>query len=324
MSNSGSYFYRCYSDSSAGALISGKGHALGRPFGSVHLRAEFDNHIELRTKKCTALVSTSNRLIDTLRRAFSKVYNGHEDPTQVWVAFFCVPDIDRHVYHHAEDLAKRWNLSNPERLRYEYIFEWEIPKRYLIHKVSVKTLMERGLHMGGCLPDYTIPPTAELKEDFARIYLDPTNDGFFNGIALGNLAHYFGARAPVRQIAHQLVQDCVGYVDPNAQLVSVSYGNNVVKHIDFAFFRGMDDGIEIALIDWWLTDSNFANAYGDYCVWASQIEERLVTECEALYEALLDDEDASIERYEREKQRLREEHHQVVVEVENAAIDLGL
>ncbi|KAF2676369.1 hypothetical protein K458DRAFT_410580 [Lentithecium fluviatile CBS 122367] len=224
MGKPGSYFYRCYSKSSAGGLISGKGRRHGRLSGT-DLYSEFVNHVRLRTMEPTALISASNRLIDTLRRAFSKLYDDEESPNQIWITFIHVPDVDKHVYHHAEGLAKKWNCPNSRRLRYKYIFEWEIPEKYLIHKVSVETLIERGFDMKEYLFDGALPSTSTLREEVATRILKPLNGGYHIGLNLGLLARRFGARAPVRQIALQLHQDYshVRIIDDDAQIVSISY-----------------------------------------------------------------------------------------------------
>jgi hypothetical protein len=313
MDKSGKYFYRCYSNSSAGGLISGKGRRHGRQLGT-DLRAEFVSHVLDPTMEPTALISASNRLIDTLQRAFSKFYNNGEIPDQIWIAFIYVPDEDKHIYHHAEDLAKKWNYPNPGRLRYEYIFEWEIPARYLIHKVSVETLITRGFDMNQYLLDYALPPTSILRKELARRILEPSHGGYHIGFDLGHLARCFGARAPVRQLALQLLRDCshVRCIDDNTQTVIVSYVDNQIDHLDFSHFCDIEDGIDTALYDWWLADPDFFNAYEEHRAWASQIENDIKGE-----RKLWLDGDIGIEEYEKHKQ-------QADTIIKDAAISLGL
>ncbi|KAF2004753.1 hypothetical protein P154DRAFT_586372 [Amniculicola lignicola CBS 123094] len=272
MSDSGKFFYRCYSESSVGGLISGKGRGHGRLF-STALRSEFWNHVQLDNKKPTALVSTSNRLIDTIQRAFNKFYRNREHPGQIWIAFIYVPDVDQHVYHHAEYLAKKYGCQNSGRLRYEYLFEWQIPENCLLHKVSVKTLIEREFNMEEYLDQNgVLPPTWELREEFAQRNLCPSDGGHDIGLSLGLLARRFGARAPVRRIALQLLLDCadVKSIDYNTQMVKIAYsGNRFI--MDFSHFRDIDDGIDTALFEWWLEESQFMDAYEEHCDWALQI-----------------------------------------------------
>ena len=297
MESPGSYLYRCYSDSSAGGLISGKDKD-GRSLSNAALHSEFINHVQLRAQNPTALVSASNRLIDTLRRAFSKLYEDKEISSKIWIAFIYVPDVDKHVFHHAEGLAKILELPNSERFRYEYIFEWDIPKKYLIHKVSVETLVERGFDMKEYLIGNALPPTSILRGEFSKRVLEPSKGGYHIGLDLGFLARCFGARAPVRQIAFQLHQDCsaVRFINHNAQILSISYWGNQVTHLDFAHFCDLEDGIDTALYDWWLADSEFFYAYKD-----------AKREWDLWYEAALEDGDNDVD-----------------TRVENAAIRLGL
>ncbi|KAF2802114.1 uncharacterized protein BDZ99DRAFT_483133 [Mytilinidion resinicola] len=197
MGKSGRYFFRCFSNSSAGGLISGKG-CRGRRLSETDLHSEYVNHVLLRATVPTALISVSSRIIDTLRRAFNKLYEDEESPDQIWITFIYVPDTDKDVYHHAEDLAKKWNYPDNGKLRYEYIFTWEIPEKYLIHKVSVETLIKRGLDMKGYLLNGALPRTSILRQEVVRKILDPSNGGYDIGLSLGFLARCFGARAPIR------------------------------------------------------------------------------------------------------------------------------
>jgi hypothetical protein len=108
----------------------------------------------------------------------------------------------------------------------EYIFEWEIPEKYIVHKVSVQTLLERGLNMERYC-DYSndkrqLPPAYLLRQDIAKHILDPgNNDAYEIGMSLGHMARCFGARAPVCDIAHLLLSECTqfSHVDHDAQTV---------------------------------------------------------------------------------------------------------
>jgi hypothetical protein len=256
MDQPGKYFYRCYSSSSAGTLISGKGHGYGQRLGA-NLYAEFISHV-LRPSQWepTALISTSGRLIDTLQRAFSKFYNDKENPSQIWIAFIHVPDVDEHIYHHAEDLGRQFAHPEPGKLHYEYLFEWEIPKKYLIHTVSVQTLLNRGLNMEYYLHNGKFPNTRELLERFTSTMFKPSYSAYEIGLELGLLVRAFGARAPVCQVARQLLYDCVRRI----------YRDREILH-------DIKDGIDTALIDWWLADVDFYDAYNEHCDWASDIED---------------------------------------------------
>jgi hypothetical protein len=270
MSANTTYFYRCHSKSSAGSLISGKGRSQGRRLSDSGLGSEFINHTHLQSADPTALISVSSRLIDTIQRAFNKFYEQGECPGQIWIAFIYVPDVHKHVYHHAEYLADKYHLANPSRLQYEYIFEWEIPEEYLIHQVSVETLMACGadmkefLHFGEGYPCRgALPPTSVLRDEFAAELLESSDDGYAGGIGLGLLARCFGARSPLRQITQQLLRDCIRerFIDNDDQLIRVSYKGNDGTVLDFAHYRVIENGVELGLYDWRLTDSDFFGAY---------------------------------------------------------------
>ena len=263
MSDRGKYFYRCYSQTSAGGLISGKGPGQARPLGD-NLLPEFINHLTLQTTRPTALVSVSSRMIDTLRRAFNKYYEYREDPSQIWIAFIYVPNVDKHAgaYHHAMGLAERFKMRGFRLLQYEYIFEWEIPQKYFIHEVSVETLKKRGFTMSEFLVKkkfggVTLPRIPELKKNFAKAILGSSDNAYEVGIYLGLLARSFGARSPLHQIILQLQLDCfrINTVNPDDQLFRFSYDDD---------FPAIENGVDEVLIDWWLTDPDFCVEYEDH------------------------------------------------------------
>ncbi len=288
MQAAGKYFYRCFSNDSAGGLVSGKGRSLGQ-LSHDSLWTEFNNHAILRARVPTALVSVSSRVIDTIQRAFNKHYNDRVSPDQIWIVFIHVLDVDSHVYHHGENLAQRWGLSKPEMLRYEYFFEWEISEQYVLHKVSVRMLLQRGFHLDEYRVGQALPSTREFREEFAKKNLHPRYGGYGIGLSLGGLARHFGARAPVRQIALQLQQDCCfeRFVDPEHHSMNVSYWDDSsgIFKLDFSHFREIEDGINTALFDWWLADSQFVTAYQNHCVRASRLKEDIKRQWDVWYAA---------------------------------------
>jgi len=218
-------------------------------------------------------------MIDTLRRAFNKYYEYREDPSQIWIAFIYVPNVDKHAgaYHHAMGLAERFKMRGFRLLQYEYIFEWEIPQKYFIHEVSVKTLMQRGFNMSEFLVKknsgkIALRPIPELKNYFARTILESSDNAHEVGIYLGLLARCFGARSPSRQITLQLQQDCfpITSVNHDDQVFRLSYEDGSRVLIGFDDVRAIEDGVDVVLLDWWLTDPDFCAAYEDHLAWAEQ------------------------------------------------------
>jgi hypothetical protein len=317
------YFYRCFSERSAGGLVSGKGRSAKR-LSKQELCAEFENHQQLKATVPTALISVSTRVIDTLGRASDKLYLAEESPDKIWIAFIRVPDADKDVYHHAEKLAEQCWHKKPRLLRYEYIFTWEIPHKYVMHQVSNKTLLDRGLKMEVYLRSPALPTTLALRENEARKILDPSYPAFDKGLNLGFLARCFGARAPTRRIASQLIRDCLrGHLDDDAQIMWVSYPNYQAR-IEFREICDIEDGIDTALGDWWLTRSRFLDAYEEHCAWASEIKDVMEREWDVWCDAAMNRAsygDSDIEFY---AQQLRAKEEKLLAKIEKAAIALGL
>jgi hypothetical protein len=145
MANSINYS-QTYSDSSAGQTISAKGR--GDPLADAALLYEFRNHANIWNREPTALVSVSSRIVDTLKRAFDKCYENDESPQDIWIAFIEVPPAINNVptqFHLAQVLAEKCKLSEPNLFYHELVFEWAIPEKYVIHKVFLQTLMDRGI-----------------------------------------------------------------------------------------------------------------------------------------------------------------------------------
>jgi hypothetical protein len=70
-------YTRAYSKSSARQFVSAK-EPTGDALSDTALVKEFRNHADKRNRESTALVSDSDRIIDTLKRAFNKHYKDGE------------------------------------------------------------------------------------------------------------------------------------------------------------------------------------------------------------------------------------------------------
>jgi hypothetical protein len=128
--------------------VSGKGKEDQKL--SIHeLLCEFKNHKkgarklneEICRERLTALILVTVSFIDALRRAFD------DELDQIWIVFISVLHKNKATYHHAEYLAREMGLDETNMFKDEYIFEWEVPEKYIVHKVSVRTLLERKLSM---------------------------------------------------------------------------------------------------------------------------------------------------------------------------------
>ena len=271
--------------------------------------------------------------VNALRRTFNKVYKDKESPDDIWIVLVRVTAEDNNLYHSAESLAKAVEEEEPSRFRNEFLCEWEIPKRHFVHKVSARTLLERGMqrHLRldeeGCRH---LPPTKDLRHQIARDKLDPSNDGFGIGISLGHMAKCFGARAPVYDIAHDILADCswILLLDHDLQTVRVSYWLGHEAHLDFEHFYWIENGIDTSIMEWWLQDTQFLLDYGDFREWASSLESEMEEQWEALFEARnLDDTSDCVmisRGLDERHQRLKERKDAMNAEIEAAALKLGL
>jgi hypothetical protein len=152
-----------YSTNSARQLVSGKG-SKGDPSTDIALLYEFQNHANLENSNPTALVSCSDRIVDTLKRAFDKHYQNREPSADIWIAFIEVlPNINARI-HSAKNLAEKCTVWEPDKFSHEVVFEWAIPEKSVVHEVSLQTLMKRDLERQFFLH----PSTADVRSYTAR------------------------------------------------------------------------------------------------------------------------------------------------------------
>ncbi|KAK5990609.1 hypothetical protein PT974_08878 [Cladobotryum mycophilum] len=130
-------FTRAFSATSAGGLCSGLGSA-GPRLTDEQLLFHFGRHQRLKNKHPTALVSVSDRIIDTLRRAFNKHYKDGESPEDIYIIFVkTLGNLNGIAIHSARDLAKKGQNSKSNQFMHEFLFEWAIPEKYVVHTISV-------------------------------------------------------------------------------------------------------------------------------------------------------------------------------------------
>ncbi|KFZ03536.1 hypothetical protein V502_10865 [Pseudogymnoascus sp. VKM F-4520 (FW-2644)] len=247
-------YTRVYSERSVGKLVSGKG-PNGAPLSDTALLDEFRNHSNKDNREPTALISGSDRIVDTLKRALDKHYKDRESLADIWIAFIEVPPTTNETatrIHSAKELAERCKLEKPNKFSHEVVFEWAIPKNYVAHEVSLQTLMGRGLQKH-C---FFKPSTIEVRRYNAKQLRH--HDPWEIGLALGFFAQNFGARAPLNWISHQLFYDCVWSRIEGDDVVRLNYAHEEhIETVNFRFFCDLDDGIATGLCDWWLLDTDF-------------------------------------------------------------------
>ncbi len=275
-------YTRVYSPSSAGQLTSGRS-STGRPLSEHDILTYFPKHADRENRIHTPFVSVSSRIVDTIQRAFQKLESG-ESPADIWVVFIEVLADGGQTpakLHRAQDLAK-WcllrkgqnssHLNKPSKFQHESVFEWSIPEDYILHRVSLRTLIDRELPFE--LPVHQVSSTKELRDIIISVGEFQGASPFDIGVSLGFFARAFGARAPLGWIAYQLYYDCVRtHIEWDSQMVDLDYGNGHSERVDFDFFCLLDHGVDTALLDWWLDTSDFARQYEEFDNWRNDREE---------------------------------------------------
>jgi hypothetical protein len=326
-------YTRAYSKSSAGQLVSAKG-PKGDPLSDTALVEEFRNHAKKWNREPTALVSGSNRIVDTLTRAFEKHfgdnYRDSELAADIWIAFIEVPptmDKDATRIHSTEELAEKYEDPEYKKFSHEFVFEWAIPEKYVVHEVSLQTLMERGLRERRFLQ----PSTAEVRRYTAKEFQQ--QGPWEIGVTLGLFAQKFGARAPLNWISHQLFHDCVRAEIVDDDVVRLGYVHGQSEIVDFQFFCDLDDGIDTSLCDWWLSDIGFFLDYEEFKEWRDVMEDSMTWNLIELWETWHDvDCDGAIKElsakerllYDKEKKKLLVEHEKKRAGIEAEAVKIGL
>lgn len=302
--SSDTIYTRVYSKRNAAQLISAKG-----PQGTLshsHLLHEFRNHANKWNQEATALVSVSRRIIDTVNRALHKHFTDHEPPEDIWIAFIN-PKVTGNEspprIHAASDLAEQCGLSEPNKFLYEMVFEWSIPDTFVMHQVSLHTLMSRGL-----LQDYLfrdgLYTTGELRcliaEKFRQSH--PMDIGYY----LAFFTKMFGARAPLRWLPEQLFRDCMRMTD----------------EVDFDCWITQST-IDEVLLDGWLISSNFEYDYEEFEEWKKIMTDRIV---ESVTDFGLEWNGADEDDMEMiiARDELEAKHREIEAQIEKYAVAIGL
>ncbi|OBT51809.1 hypothetical protein VE04_08748 [Pseudogymnoascus sp. 24MN13] len=342
-------YTRVYSTRSDRQLVSGRG-PNGDPLSRAALLGEFWNHANYWNREPTALVSCSDRIIDTLRRAFGMHYGDGEPSADIWIAFIEVPpttDGAATRIHLAKTLAKRCKLKEPNLFLHEVVFEWAIPRNYVVHEVSLKTLIGRGLqeHYFIQLVTLKVPRTCKVRRTRkVRSTLEARqhtakqlhhHDPYKTGITLGLFARKFGARAPLNWISHQLFYDCVWTKIVSDDVVRINFAHEKrAETVDFRFFRALDDGIKTSLCDWWLSDIDFLD-YENFKGCRDETEDAIAWELIELWETWFEvDGDGTVIEpwlsavdqfwYDREKNNLLAKHERMRAPIEAEAVRMSL
>ena len=266
-------YTRAHSLSSAGRLQSAKARR-GDPQTSLDLLSEFRRHTLLSNSDPTALISVSDRIVDTVRRAFERCYNDDEHPMDIWITFIGVPSAMRtsatafQIYS-AKELAEKSGHPIPNVFCHEFLFEWAIPNELILHEVSLQTLLDRKIpesYFVDMTTERTLP-TVDVRRGMATQFecrkagYGPWDIGF----SLGFFVRCFGARAPVEWIALQLFKDCVlfRYIPPLDKL-RLFFANGHTEDVDAAYIHELESGIDASLYEYWFADMDFYVALQEF------------------------------------------------------------
>ncbi|KAL8991809.1 MAG: hypothetical protein Q9169_007633 [Polycauliona sp. 2 TL-2023] len=237
--------------------------------------------------------------------------------------------------HPAKQLAEKCRLFEPNRFFHEVIFEWAIPEKYILHQVSLQTLIERGIHK-----DYFAPladPAERMSTEQIRCYIANGIQGpsiWETGLSLGFWARRFGARAPVAWISRQLFQDCVGMTVLKAiGAFKLYYAHGPTEIVDFEYWNDLQDGIDTCLYEWWLADDEFNLRYAIFDEWRDMREESMVSDFVDLWELWYKPDHGGAEREispeeqslcDLAQEKISVKHARITSEIEEEAIRIGL
>lgn len=322
-------YTRAYSKSSAGRFVCAKA-PKGDPLSYTALLEEFQNHANQDNREPTALVSGSDRIVDTLKRAFDKHYKKGESSAEIWITFIEIPPTINDTatrIHSAKELAKKSKHPKPNLFSHEVLFEWAIPEKYVLHEVSLQTLIRRGLQEH-CLLQ---PSTAEV-----RYYIERELQRYGPweiGVTLGFFARKFGAKAPLDWVSHQLFHDCIWAktVDDDDDVIRLNYEHGHTEIVDSQFFCDLDDGIDTSLCDWWLSDIDFFLDYEEFKEWREVTEDSITWDLIEFWETWHDvDYDGTIAELSAKEKLSYDEKNKLLIEhekkaaIEAEAIKIGL
>lgn len=291
-------------------------------------------------------MSVSSRIIDTVARACYKHYRENEPAASIWIVFIAEPAHDTSkggatLVHPAEESANLCKekypqkfLHDPRVFRYEYLFEGLIPENLVVHRVSLKTLLDRGLiHRKDIdsIRRFWNGYTEGLRLDFAAdISHVAKESGFWEvGIYLASFAQLFGARAPIHWIAYRLFFDCVTCreINDDEDYYWLKYhGRDRESVFEFMDLKSIQDGVNTVLIDWWLTSDELVSNYETYKEEQCEVEHNILVQIEEFYDTWYDEalDERQHELCDRARSSLLDDIARQRAVVEREAVKMGL
>ncbi|TGO35967.1 hypothetical protein BHYA_0139g00140 [Botrytis hyacinthi] len=271
-------FYRAYSPRSAGGLVSGKANQGWHRPSHINLEREFGNHKDLSNQNPTALVSVTSSIIRALNIAFNKHYRDDEKRAEIWIAF--IESRIRNQMH---------GDQNPVYFKDEYLFEWGVPMEYVVHGVSVQTLVDRGLNMKEYREDTWIehqhrwreilPSTSNLRTKIANTVCDFTfgrkvhvynsHDQFESHVRLAGMVRAFGVKALELNLLWEIFSNCC--------TGRFSSPRNFKQR-----YNAINEDCHELLLDWWLLGDEFNYDYACHLEYAFHLQETMAARWDEL------------------------------------------
>ncbi|KAK6843967.1 hypothetical protein PG987_004827 [Apiospora arundinis] len=167
--------------------------------------------------------------------------------------------------HSAEVLAHQYEYDDPGLFHYEFVVEWAIPRAWVRHKVSLKTLMARGLGWEKYFP-VGLPQQISLEDlRLAEASIDRRYAPLWEiGLSMASIALHFGTRAPMRWMIEQLFHDLFKpkYYETSSSLRLRCNNGSLEIGIE-EFWEEFNEGVDFVLVDW-LTDPNLLQGFEEY------------------------------------------------------------
>lgn len=315
----------------------------------------------MTNREPTALVSVSECIVDTLQRAFDKHHRLGEPAADIWAVFVRLPagvvvtgDDDHHNerpttivaprIHPAESLAQDLcKLKHPsaQELGHEFVFEWAIPESYVLHKVSLETLIGRGFTWEILTGEQYSGhfSTEELRCRLAEHFWLSRRHPWQLGVDLAaSFAIAFGGRAPLDWLGCQFFSDCLRRIefpeDQQDQAIRLFFANQLedsAEQVDLAFFHQMEDGIDAA-VEFHVKDTTSSRDYDEFQEHQKRVNDTIRSH-EAAIRKLWKSVNAHpsralrsifASRLEEIEDRARDEHMRLRESIEAEAVKIGL
>lgn len=139
-------------------------------------------------------------------------------------------------YRAAKDLVETIGDKNVYQFLSEYVVEWEIRAEAIEHSVTLQALIARGLYQflgwdntkGGT--GRIFGSTQDLRDAIGRSLFNGNQNPFEIRLQLGRMTRIFGARAPLKRIAKEIL-DKIVKSGVNIEFIDISVRYELAKNV---------------------------------------------------------------------------------------------